>query len=84
MRKALMKMVAVAGMVCIATSCATVYDEQGRPQQVVTPEGAALGIVAAGLIGYALNDNDHHHKNRRSHGGGGGYYGGGHGGRYCR
>ena len=48
------------------TSCTTTYDTQGRPVQSVTPEAAALGIVAAGLVGYALaDDDDHRHKNRK-------------------
>jgi hypothetical protein len=88
MRKSLI-MAAVAGMTCFATSCTTMYDSQGYPQQVVTPEGAAAGALLAGLVGYALNDsNDHHGHNRgysRSrygHRGGNsrGYRGGG----YCR
>jgi hypothetical protein len=85
MRTALTKVAAVVGIACMATSCTTMYDSQGRPQQVVTPEGAVFGAVAAGLIGYALNDNDSH-RHHRSHyrsnhrGYGGGYYGSG----YCR
>lgn len=77
---------AVAGMACFATSCTTMYDSQGRPQQVVTPEGAAAGALVAGLVGYALNDgNDRHHRHHRGHsrshyGYGGGYSRGG----YCR
>ena len=68
----------VAVMVCFATSCTTVYDAQGRPQQVVTPEGAAAGLIAAGLIGYALNDGNDNHCHSR------GYRGGYRGGGYCR
>lgn len=76
---------AVAAMACFATSCTTMYDSQGRPQQVVTPEGAAAGALFAGLVGYALNDgNDRHrhhrHHSRKHYGYGGGYSRGG----YCR
>lgn len=68
-------------MACFSASCTTVYDSQGRPQQVVTPEGAALGAVAAGLVGYALADDNRHrhrshyrgHKYHRGHS----YYRGG-------
>ncbi len=46
------------------TSCTTAYDAYGRPQQVVTPEGAVLGAAAAGLLAYSLanNNNDRHYR----------------------
>ncbi|MFZ9936623.1 MAG: hypothetical protein ACO3JG_06135 [Luteolibacter sp.] len=45
-----------------STSCMTTYDSAGRPVQSVDPGLAVAGAAAAGLIGYALaNDNDHHH-----------------------
>ncbi len=64
----------------LATSCTTMYDSAGRPVDVVTPEGAALAAVAAGVIGYAIGDNQNSSKHR-SRGGHGGYssYGGGYG-----
>ena len=76
-----MKLAVVGAVACFSASCTTVSDSQGRPQQVVTPEGAAIGAVAAGLIGYALNDNDNHHRRHyrghsRSHYRGYGNYGG--------
>ena len=63
--------------------------------QSITPEGAALGVVAAGLIGYAIaDDDDGHYRHKKGyrahpqygryghpHGGYGGY---GRGGSYCR
>lgn len=50
-------------------SCMTTYDAAGRPVQSVDPGAATAGIVAAGLIGYALaDDNDHYHHYH------GGYY----------
>lgn len=52
----------------------TTYDTYGRQVQTVDPGLALAGVAAAGLIGYAVaNNNDHGHS--RS---GGGYYGGGH------
>lgn len=66
MRKSLM-MAAVAGMACFATSCTTMYDSQGDPQQVVTPEGVAAGALFAGLVGYALNDGNSHGGHHRGH-----------------
>lgn len=64
-----------------ATSCTTTYDAYGYPRQSVDPGTAAAGVVAAGLIGYALaNDNDGHHRGHRYHRSGGNYYGGGYGG----
>ncbi|MEI8038214.1 MAG: hypothetical protein WCJ14_07465 [Verrucomicrobiota bacterium] len=55
-----------------SVSCMTTYDAYGRPVQSVDPGLALAGVAAAGLVGYAIaNDNhDHHH---------GGYYGPRHG-----
>lgn len=63
------------------TSCMTTYDAAGRPMQTVDPAMATAGVVAAGLVGYALSENNNHH-----HGYHGGYYGGyrGYGGGYYR
>ena len=87
MKRLILRMVAGLGVASLLASCATAYDAQGRPVQVVTPEGAAATALVAGLIGYALAD-DKGSKHRRHHGyhhGHGGYYGGGHyGGGYCR
>jgi len=56
-----------------ATSCTTTYDAYGRPQQSVDPGLAVAGMAAAGLVGYAIaNDNDHkkhkRHYDHRHHG----------------
>jgi hypothetical protein len=54
-------------------SCMTTYDAYGRPVQSVDPGMAVAGAAAAGVLGYAIaNNNDHHHGYY-----GGGYYGGG-------
>jgi hypothetical protein len=75
----------IAGVALIASvgsgvSCMTTYDSYGRPVQSVDPGLAVAGVAAAGLVGYAIaNDNDDHHPHyypRR-----GGYY---RGGRYYR
>lgn len=52
-----------------ATSCMTTYDSAGRPVQSVDPAVAVAGAAAAGVIGYAIaNDNDdHHHHYRRGY-----------------
>ncbi len=56
-----------------SVSCMTAYDAQGRPMQTVDPGVAVAGAAAAGLVGYALaNDNNHHHNNYYY--GHGGYY----------
>ncbi|WP_193210734.1 hypothetical protein [Luteolibacter marinus] len=61
--KAFAVLVALAGC-----SCMTTYDAYGRPVQTVDPGAAAVGIAAAGLVGYAIGqNNDHHHYH-------GGYY----------
>lgn len=52
-----------------SVSCMTTYDSAGRPVQSVDPAVAVAGAAAAGLIGYAIaNDNDDHHHHH------GGYY----------
>jgi hypothetical protein len=67
-----------------SVSCMTTYDAYGNPVQSVDPAAATAGVVAAGLLGYALADDNHgHHNNHYYHGGGhyyrggGGYYRGG-------
>lgn len=60
-------------LVCVssALSCMTTYDAHGRPVQSVDPGAAAAGVVAAGVVGYAIGnrrDRDRHHYH-------GGYYG---------
>lgn len=63
-----------AALICFiggSVSCMTTYDAAGRPVQSVDPAVAVAGAAAAGLVGYAIaNDNDHHH----NYYGGGGYY----------
>lgn len=57
-------------------SCMTTYDSAGYPVQSVDPGLAVAGVAAAGLIGYAIaNDNDHHGHH--------GYYGRPRRGYYC-
>ena len=52
-----------------SVSCMTTYDAQGRPVQSVDPGVAVAGAAAAGLIGYAIaNDNDDHHHHNRYYG----------------
>lgn len=49
-------------------SCMTTYDAYGRPVQSVDPGAAAVGIAAAGVLGYALaNDHSHHHYHGHYH-----------------
>ena len=60
----------IIGTSILSVSCMTTYDSAGRPVQSVDPGVAVAGAAAAGVLGYALaNDNDHHHHYR------GGYYG---------
>jgi hypothetical protein len=66
-----------AVIACSGTSCTTTYDAYGRPVQSMDPGLAVAGIAAAGLIGYAVANNNNHN----------GCYGGHHGGGYrppCR
>jgi hypothetical protein len=55
-----------------SVSCMTTYDSYGRPMQTVDPGLAIAGVAAAGVLGYALandNDNGHRHYNRHHRGG---------------
>lgn len=64
----------------LGTSCMTTYDAYGRPVQSVDPALAVAGVATAGLVGYALaNDQNDYHSYRpsRPHYGGGYGYGGG-------
>ncbi|MEM8952647.1 MAG: hypothetical protein AAGD22_00705 [Verrucomicrobiota bacterium] len=61
--------VALALVGLTATSCTTTYDAYGRPVQTVDPALAVAGIAAAGLVGYAIADN-----NRDQYRGGKHYY----------
>ena len=66
------------GLFAFSVSCTTTYDRSGRPVKSVDPGAAAVGVVAAGLIGYAIaNDDSDKHKHRYHHGHGyqHGYYG---------
>jgi len=60
---------ALISLAVSSISCMTTYDSAGRPVQSVDPAVAVAGAAAAGLVGYAIaNDNDgHHHRH-------GGYY----------
>ncbi|RPJ35840.1 MAG: hypothetical protein EHM17_00975 [Verrucomicrobiaceae bacterium] len=61
--------VALIGFVGGSISCMTTYDSAGRPVQSVDPAVAVAGAAAAGLIGYAIaNDNNNHYHHH------GGYY----------
>lgn len=63
-------MIATVGVIGTSMSCMTTYDSAGRPVQSVDPGMAVAGAAAAGLVGYALaNDNDHHHNNHYYYGG---------------
>ena len=65
MKSLIIKSVAVVCAVLASASCMTTYDAYGRPLQSVDPGVATAGVVAAGVLGYALaNDNDHHHDRR--------------------
>ncbi len=67
----LFRWAALIGLVSVSVSCMTTYDSAGRPVQSVDPAMAVAGAAAAGLVGYAIaNDNDDHHHYHR-----GGYYG---------
>jgi len=49
------------------SNCTTAYDAYGRPQTVVTPEGAVIGAAAVGLLAYSLANNNNDRHDRRYH-----------------
>ncbi|MFT4177075.1 MAG: hypothetical protein QM627_10520 [Luteolibacter sp.] len=61
----LTRLVAAISLLAFAvtgTSCMTTYDAYGRPMQTVDPGVAVAGAAAAGVLGYAIaNDNRRHH-----------------------
>ncbi|MCH2330579.1 MAG: hypothetical protein MK312_03455 [Roseibacillus sp.] len=59
----------------LSTSCPTMYDSTGRPVDVLTPEGAALAVVAAGVVGYALADEEPYRARSHGHHRRGSYHG---------
>ncbi len=50
----------------------TTYDTYGRQVQTVDPGLALAGVAAAGLVGYAIANNNDDHRHYRS----GGYHSG--------
>jgi len=71
MKSLILKSAAVLTAIVASTSCMTTYDAYGRPVQSVDPAAATAGVVAAGVLGYAIanNNDDHHHHHHH-----GGYY----------
>lgn len=64
----------LAGALALATTnCTTTYDAYGNPRQSVDPGTAVAGAAAAGVLGYALSNNNkktknyHHHDYRRDY-----------------
>jgi len=45
MKKACLRWVSLILVALFATSCATVYDSQGKAHQVVRPEAAVAGVI---------------------------------------
>lgn len=74
MKSLILKSAAVLTAIVASTSCMTTYDAYGRPVQSVDPAAATAGVVAAGVLGYAIanNNDDHHHHHH--HGYRRGYY----------
>ena len=58
MKKIVLITAAALAIPFVTGSCTTTYDAYGRPVQSVNPGTAAAAAVAAGVIGYALADDD--------------------------
>jgi hypothetical protein len=78
------RLTALLACATFSASCTTSYDAYGNPRQSVDPGVALMGVAAAGIVGYALADDNNHSYSQNNYYGGGGYgYGGGHyGGHY--
>ena len=70
MKSLILKSAAVLTAIVASTSCMTTYDAYGRPVQSVDPAAATAGVVAAGVLGYAVardRNDDHHHHHYHGH-----------------
>lgn len=67
MKRHAIKIAAVLLPIFGGVSCMTTYDAYGRPVQSVDPAAAAAGIAAAGVIGYAIGQNNDHHHHHHHH-----------------
>lgn len=64
----ILRWAAIALFAAGSMSCMTTYDSAGRPVQSVDPGLAVAGVAVAGLIGYALaDDNDSHREYHHHH-----------------
>lgn len=77
MKSKLLRLVMAVVLTGFASSCTTVYDPYGRPQQVVDPAAAVVGAAAVGLLAYGLASSYDDCNRGYSHHGGHhhGYYG---------
>jgi hypothetical protein len=73
MKTTLQRIAMAAVMASMGVGCTTAYDAYGRPRTVVDPGAAAVGVAAAGLVGYGIGrshdrhryyDYDRHHSHR--------------------
>ncbi|MGJ8633199.1 MAG: hypothetical protein ACSHX7_04705 [Luteolibacter sp.] len=49
----------ILGAIALSSvSCQTTYDAYGTPRKSVDPGVAIAGVAAAGVLGYALSNND--------------------------
>jgi len=71
MKKIFTRLGLILGVVTMGASCTTAYDSSGRPHKVVTPEGALIGVAAAGVLAYSLgksNKRKHRHYSNYGYG----------------
>ncbi len=67
MKRHALKIAAVLLPLFGGVSCMTTYDAYGRPVQSVDPGAAAVGVAAAGLVGYAIAKNQDDHRHHHHH-----------------
>lgn len=78
-KSSLFKIVAVALIGTLFSSCMTTYTADGRPVQTVDPAAAAIGAVAVGAIAYNAGKDNRRHRNNYYRNN---YYGSDYGGYY--
>lgn len=75
MNKSCLRVAAISLAATLSVSCTRTRDQQGRAVKSVTPEGALIGVAAAGLIGYSISKNCHKKDNQYGYDNRGRHYG---------
>ncbi len=64
--KRILTLLVVGAFAFSSTNCTTTYDAYGNPRQSVDPGAAVAGAAAAGILGYAIANNNNDKKYYRN------------------